>query len=857
MSRLLPTDVPERDPAAQLAELAGGRLLVRHRDGLSLLADVGRQEAADLLDRVDGRRTAAEIARATPDPDRSMALLRSFAGELVRVRGSGPPTSGRQPGAEEAVAPPEGSGPAAGAAPAPGLRLAVLVSGPGGEALAEELRRSSGVRIEVHSLRPEENFGAGPAPGLDALSSDADRWVVALEGASYGRLLALQDACLRRGLSPLFVTFDPDGVRIGPTVRPERRTACLGCSLLAALAPAGLGAGEALAAGSALRTIGLHDLLAGAPDRPVLRRLAVRVAREAATPQRSVNGLALLSATGAERTLPVPRRPDCPACSPGAEVPQSDPLRAEPASEPLHVGILGGGTAGCLVALAIRARRPEARVTLIRDPDTPPIGVGEATTPLVPQFLHADLGIGAEELFREVRPTFKLGIRFDWGPERNGRSGFPYPFGPLRTLEAATWDGDLDACSLWAVLMAAGAVPVRAEEGSAGRWTAELGTEVAYHLDNRRLAAFLERLARVRGVEIIEARVVGVERTAEGAGQEIVSLVGEGGRRFLFDLYVDCSGFRSLLMGDALGSPFVDYGASLFTDRAVVGAVPRAPGAPMPPFTRARTLEAGWSWSIPQPESDHVGSVYSSAFSDAERAARELATVHPGLREAGGLRELSFRPGRRRHFWRGNVVALGNAYGFVEPLESTALHLLIRQIGLLVRHLPGGAGGARGADGDGEREDREALRERLNRRVGDFWDYVRWFLALHFRFNRRLDTPFWRACRDGVDVSAHGELLERFRNGGPLAYQDDAARFDYPDPLWGPEGVDTLLLGQGVLCRLPEPPVPEPAWRAETERCRRFAATCLPQADLLARLPEHPEVLGSLESGFRSRGRAF
>ena len=850
MSRLLPTDVPERDPAAQLVELPDRRLLVRHRAGLSLLAGVGRREVDELLAEVDGRRTVAQIARTTPDPARATALLRSFAGELVRVRSAGSPDPGTAPDAGAVIEP-----------PAADLRLAVLVSGAGGAALAEEVGRRPGPRVEVRAVPPEEGPEDGLDRALDDLPAAVDRLVVALEGASYGRLLALQDSSLRRGFSPLFVTFDPDGVRVGPIVQADGRTACLGCSLLAALAPAGLGAGETLAAAAALRTIGLGDLLGPAPDRPFLRRLAARVAREAGRPDlgmdRSVDGLVLVSATGAERSLPVTRRADCPACPAcrdAAEETTGATLRAT-SPAPLHVGILGGGTAGCLAALAIRARRPDARVTLIQDPGTPPIGVGEATTPLMPQFLHADLGIGAEELFRDVRPTFKLGIRFDWGSERNGRSGFPYPFGPLRTLEAVTWDGDLDACSRHAVLMAAGAVPVRAEEGSGdGRWVADFGTETAYHLDNRRLAAFLERLARVRGVEIVEARVAGVERTAAGDRPEVVSLVGEGGRRFVFDLYVDCSGFRSLLMGDALGSPFVDYGASLFTDRAVVASVPRAPGAPMPPFTRARTLEAGWSWSIPQPESDHVGSVYSSAFTDAERAARELAAVHPGLRPADGLRELSFRPGRRRHFWRGNVVALGNAYGFVEPLESTALHLLIRQIGLLVRHLPAGHGGG---DGEREREDRDALHRRLNREVGDFWDYVRFFLALHFRFNRRLDTPFWRACRDEVDVSTHEELLERFRAGGPLAYQDDGDGFDYPDPLWGPEGIDTILLGQGVLCRLPGPTVPERAWREETERRRRFAATCLPQADLLAGLPEHPEVLESLESAFRARGRAF
>jgi tryptophan 7-halogenase len=772
VSVLRPTDVPVRDPVAQVVALPGDRLLIRHRAGLSLLAGVERDEVSALLGRVDGRRTAAEVALDA----RSAALLRGLAGEAVHVRRAGPVPPGE---------------PAAG-------------------------------RETPEALLPlPEPF---PIPG-------DGRRVVFLEETSYRRILESLER-LGDGLRDrptLFVTPDPDGVRIG--------RACLGCALLAALAPAGLRARETLAVAARLRTVRLADLAPADPVRrqAFLRRLSEVVAREAAA-EGDGEGVVLVAPDGTERLLPTPRRDDCPVCGGTAGATVMEPPLHPP--HPLHIGIVGGGTAGFLAALALRAKRPDVRVTLIRSPDIPVIGVGEATTPLMPQFLHADLGIGPAELFREVRPTFKLGIRFDWGG-----GGFPYPFGPVRTLEAATWNGDLDACSPQAVLMAAGALPVTPEED--GRMAAGFGTETAYHLDNRRLAAYLERVARLRGVEVVDARIVGVERRGGGVVgdlPEVVSLVGERGRRFVFDLYVDCSGFRSLLVGDALGSPFVDYGASLFTDRAVVGTVARAStggrGAPMPPFTGARTLAAGWAWTIPQPEADHVGSVYSSAFAGADDAARELEAALGAPVE--GLRELRFRAGRREHFWRGNAVALGNAYGFVEPLESTSLHLLIRQIGLLVRHLAAS----------------DDVKDRVNRQVGAFWDYVRWFLAIHFRFNRRLDTPFWRACREEADVSAHEELIERFREGGPLAYRDDRA-FDYPDPLWGPEGIDTLLLGQGVPCRMPRPPGSEAAWRAEVSRWRRRAGRCLSQGELLASLTGSPEVLEQLEATFRDHGPAF
>ncbi|MFP3941641.1 MAG: tryptophan 7-halogenase [Thermoanaerobaculia bacterium] len=543
-----------------------------------------------------------------------------------------------------------------------------------------------------------------------------------------------------------------------------------------------------------------------------------------------------------------------------AEAWEREPLRSAPAGAAAphveertpapRVVVLGGGTAGYLAALALRAKRPEVPVTLIESSQVPVIGVGEATTPLTPQFLHADLGVPVTDLFREVRPTFKLGIRFLWGgPEAPDDGAFPYPFGPVRPLEAAVWDGHLRSSSLQAALMAAGVLPVEPGPGNgAGPWRAAFGTEVAYHLDNRRLAAFLKRLAVARAVEVVDARIVHVP-TGPGPGgeAEVQALVAEDGRRFTAELYLDCSGFRSLLVGEALGSPFVSYERSLFTDRAMIG--PARPGDGLPPFTDARALSAGWCWSIPQEGEAHVGYVYSSAFAGAEEAAAELRRLHPappgGGDGSGALRELSFRPGRRAHFWKGNAVALGNAYGFVEPLESTALHLLIRQIGLLAQALPA-------------RRGESALARLVNARVAAFWDYVAWFLALHFRCNRGPDTPFWRTCREQADVSAHGELLDLFRERGPLSHDPAARRlFDFPDPLWGPEGIDTILLGQGVEARMPSPALGLGEWRRRTALFRRIAERSLSQEEVLAGLDGHPEVLEALAEEFRRRGPAF
>jgi len=555
-----------------------------------------------------------------------------------------------------------------------------------------------------------------------------------------------------------------------------------------------------------------------------------------------------------------PLRPG-PSSAPAARV------EPEPAAGrlPRTVGIVGGGTAGFLAALALRRVHPEIAVTLIESPDVPVIGVGEATTPLLLQFLHADLGLDVHRLFREVRPTLKLGIRFLWG----AGDGFSYPFGSLDLSEPL----DLDATSLGAVCMAGGSLPILPAEsgrrdGGAGPLRSALRTEVAYHLDSQRFTAYLAERAEAAGVSRLRATVDRVEPAADGRG--VSALHTADGRRLTFDLYVDCSGFHGLLIGggsDARqGAPFLPYDRSLFTDSALIGCVPRDPldgeqgphgpnrSGSLLPHTVAATREAGWSWAIPQDGEDHVGSVFCSAFTTPERAEAELRAAHPGL---GAVRTLRFRSGRRAWFWRGNVVALGNSYGFVEPLESTAIHLAIRQILLLIDHLPlPPLTPQRG----GETE-RRALLARLNRRVADHWDYVAWFLALHFRFNRRLETPFWRACREEVDVSRHAELIEDFRQRGPLSRRAHSDGFRYPDPLWGPEGIDVLLLGQGVpwAGRGHRPADASPG--AEALRNRR-AAWCvwldeaLPAAEALRCLHTRPALLESLAEAFRRHGPA-
>lgn len=845
---LAASDVLRRDPAAQAIALPDGRLLVRHAGGASLLGGIPSGVLDRILGQVDGRRTAAEIAAACaaldpPLPERKvLGLLAALEGEMVWRADSS---------AERA----QGSG---------DFPVLLVVGEEDLTRRIESEMRGGEIVVEVRRLEPRA-FAESDLSGVALV-------ICALEDVPYRDLLAVQSACLSAGAPTLFMTADPDGVRIGPTVVPGVGP-CFGCAQLAALRFARLEPEPAVAAVAALHA-GTVDTRSSETVISAIAAEVRQILRPGGEPSLIGSLLLLppLHPDGSQpeaRRLPLERDPACPLCSSihpprtalavrtAISIVEKEDRRPQRAAVPLceepdafvrSVGIIGGGTAGYLAALALRRKVPGLAVTLIESPDVPIIGVGEATTPLLPQFLHVDLGLDVHTLFTEVRPTFKLGIRFLWGAPGDG--DFNYPFGPVHLLEPAAYGepggADLRACSLQSLLMGADAVGVyrtggEDQPGENASWSSRLGTATAYHLDNERFVAYLKRRAAEVGIERLEATLVDVETADDGAGgREVSALFAADGHRLAFDLYIDCTGFRSLLLERALGSPWRSFESSLWTDRAVVAPVPH--GGRIRPYTTAETFSAGWCWNTPQIDADHRGYVYSSAFLSFEEAEAEMRLANPGMGEA---REVRFRAGRHEHFWQGNVLALGNAYGFVEPLESTALHLLVRQIGLLCGAFP-----LRRAD--------TCLAPLLNRRVGAWWDYLRWFLAIHYRFNRRLDTPFWRAAYEEVDVSHHAELLEAFRHRGPLSY-DRAVRtsFDYPDPLWGPEGIDTLLLGQGVPCHLPRPLLSAQAWRARVARMRSVVVGAAHHALALDLLAARPDLLESFAAAFRAAGPAF
>ena len=400
------------------------------------------------------------------------------------------------------------------------------------------------------------------------------------------------------------------------------------------------------------------------------------------------------------------------------------------------IAIVGGGSAGWMAAATLaRLLGPHyARITLVESEEIGTVGVGEATIPQMATF-NRMLGIDEDAFVRETKGSFKLGIQFvDWA--REGHTYF-HPFGGYGVnmagvsfhafflrLHAAGEAPDIDAFSLQA--MAARADKFMRPIDAGNSPLSDIA--YAYHFDAGLYARFLRRYAEARGVERREGRIVGVARDGESGLVSHVTLA-DGGE-VAADLFVDCSGFRSLLIGEAMGNGFIDWSHWLPCDRAV--AVPCEGQAEMTPYTRSTAREAGWQWRIPLQHRTGNGHVYASAHLSDDAAVATLLANLDGAPTADP-RLIRFRTGHRARFWDGNVVALGLAAGFMEPLESTSLWLVQSGLARLMAMFP-------------DRDFDPATIARYNRILTTEFEEIRDFLILHYHATQRRDTPFWQYC---------------------------------------------------------------------------------------------------------------
>jgi tryptophan halogenase len=443
-----------------------------------------------------------------------------------------------------------------------------------------------------------------------------------------------------------------------------------------------------------------------------------------------------------------------------------------------NIVIVGGGSAGFLAAVAFQLRLPHAKVTVVHAPNIPVIGVGESTTRGVAVFLHDDLRFDRAEFFREVQPSWKLGLRLEWGDPRD--THFNYPFdrfidtqlNGLEKLAAFYCLSDCTDASLYSALMDRKKAPCVDRAGGMA-----IDDRTAYHIKNELFIAYLRRKSEQQGAKLVEGEVVDVQCDDDG---DVASLRLADGREITGDLFLDCSGFRSLLLNKTRGEKYVSYSDALFCDAAVIGSWDR--DDEVLPYTTIETMNHGWCWRIDFIDVVTRGYVYSSAFCSDDEAMREMKQKNPQLGD--DLRVIKFPSGRYENYWVGNVVGIGNASGFIEPLEATALHLIIEQCRFVTEAL---------VDSDGRIV--PAMQQVENQRFRAMWDDVRDFLALHYRFNRKLDTPFWRHCQEHSKLGKAEELVEYFRLAGPSAL---SKKMIDPNSMFGYSGYMTMLVGQRV-----------------------------------------------------------
>ena len=443
--------------------------------------------------------------------------------------------------------------------------------------------------------------------------------------------------------------------------------------------------------------------------------------------------------------------------------------------------IVGGGTAGWMTAAALsKLVKPRGlSVTLVESEQIGTVGVGEATIPPFVDFNQL-IGVDEAEMLAAAKGSFKLGIQFvNWG--KIGDS-YLHPFG--------NYGYEVDGVSfhnVWMRMRAAGdqrPLAYFSPETMAaqfGRFAKTDGDErgdlppinYAYHLDAGLYARFLRQLAESRGVIRREGKVADVQLNGENGHVRSVTL--EDGSVLEGDLFVDCSGFRGLLIEQVLETGYEDWTHWLPCDRAV--AIPSSGGGKLPPYTKATAWKAGWQWQVPLQHRNGNGHVYCSAHMSDDEALSILTDNIEGeaLAEPNFLR---FTTGRRKKFWNRNVVALGLSAGFMEPLESTSIHLINTGISKLIALL--------------SLDDISPMQEQaFNRLTAKEYARIRDFLILHYYATSRDDSDFWNYCRTMSVPDSLTEKIELFRLNGQI--------FREEDELFAQTSWIAVMMGQGIM----------------------------------------------------------
>ncbi|QIG53502.1 tryptophan 7-halogenase [Altererythrobacter sp. BO-6] len=494
--------------------------------------------------------------------------------------------------------------------------------------------------------------------------------------------------------------------------------------------------------------------------------------------------------------------------------PQPAPIR--------NVLIVGGGSAGWMTAAALANSLGNAcEITLVESEAIGTVGVGEATIPPI-RYFNQRLGIDEATFVAETSGSYKLGIQFvDWA--RIGQSYF-HPFGQ----HGAEFD-QVPFYHYWMREHLEGRVEAPIDDFSMGWAMAKAGKfahplpdrrqiqstfDYAYHFDAGLYAQYLRRYAEARGVRRLEGRVVDTALDPESGA--IASIKLDDGRELAAEFFVDCSGFRGLLIEDALQAGYENWQHWLPCDRAV--AAPSAGETTIDPYTRSTAKSAGWQWRIPLQHRIGNGYVHCSEFIGEDEAT---ATLVGSLNSQplSDPRVLRFVTGRRKKFWDKNCVAIGLSAGFMEPLESTSLHLIQYGILRLLALFP-------------DSEMSPLLAEEYNRQTAVEYERIRDFLILHYKATERDDAELWRYCSAMAIPDSLQYKIDHFRDYG-LLVADERELFNNPSWI-------AVYLGQNIV------PKRAPAitqMRPDVPVADRFAAIANAMRGAVAEMPAHGDFL--------------
>ncbi len=481
-----------------------------------------------------------------------------------------------------------------------------------------------------------------------------------------------------------------------------------------------------------------------------------------------------------------------------------------------RVVVAGGGTAGWVTATAlIRHLGPLIDVTLIESEEIGTIGVGESTVPTFRGF-HELMKVKEDRFMAATQATIKLGIQFqNWGQIGDR---YIHPFGTI----GLRWSWMADFHHFWLHARSLGFGGDLGEyclewvAGEAGRMALDTPVQpsYAYHIDASAYARFLRELAEPAGVRRIEGKIQSVDLNPTGGFIDTLTL--QSGERVEGDLFIDCTGFRSLLLGEALGVGFEDWGQWIRTNSAV--AVQTTSDGPGKPYTSVIAHEAGWRWHIPLQHRSGNGIVFcSDHMSDDEAHARLLSEIkgEPLIEP----RLLRFPTGMRSKAWHKNCLGFGLAGGFIEPLESTSIHLMMAAVTRLIEDFP-----FDGCD--------ESLIRQFNMKSRLEYENIRDFIILHYHVTERTDSDFWNQCRT-MDIPA--SLKERLD-----LWQDNARAYQLPHELFRVDSWAMALLGQRMQprsCHHIGTSMPEAMLRKQLEKMRGEIA------HIVGEMPLHRDFL--------------